>query len=283
MNKLRANPYRAASRLVVACLLLLVFGGVAWSQTVYSTPVRVTNTPLPVAATEAAPLYVAPAGSRMAVQVVNAAVNVTAASPLPVTAPSPLPVTMSGTLPVAQQGTVTVAPAGGEMQVTGTVAIHGTPTVTLSGTPQVTLSGTPQVTLSSTGNTVKLAGTPVIRQWAVILSGDYFTDWILAPDFLDKAIEAETVTATCSFPIGQKPVKTIFQVRPLGGGDAAFPVPMTMTGSSPDYALDFWAGSLPGKVYIPGDAAIRFQVVRTPHMTDAECWVSLSGRMHDSF
>ena len=127
--------------LAVAGILSLVFACGAWSQTVYSSPVRVTNTPLPVAAGETAPLYVTPAGGKMAVQVGNSAVNVTA--------PSPLPVTMSGTLPVAQQGTVTVTPSGGQMPVTGTVAI----------------SGTPQVALSGTGNTVNLGGTFIVRSW----------------------------------------------------------------------------------------------------------------------
>ena len=269
MNKLRADSYRAASRLAVAGILLLVFACGAWSQTVYSSPVRVTNTPLPVAAPEATPLYVTPTGGKMQVLVGNT-VNVTA--------PSPLPVTMSGTLPVAQQGTVTVTPSGGQMSVTGTVAIHGTPTVELSGTPQVTLSGTPEVTLSTTGNTVKLAGTPYIHQWQVDLIGSYLTDWWLLP-YPTQAVEAETVTARCTFPVGQKPVYALFVVHfPTSGAETGFPVPMTFAGSSPDTLADYWVGAVPGKLYIADGSWIRFDIVRTPHMTDATCWVSIAGR-----
>jgi hypothetical protein len=238
MNTLRADSYRAASHLAVAGTLLLVFACGAWSQT-YSSPVRITNT-------EAAPVYVAPVGGKMAVQVGNT-VNVTAPSASP--------------LPVAQQGPVTV---------NGTVA----------------LSGTPQVALSATGNAVELAGTPVIRQWAVTLGGGaYHTFWSLTLHFLDKAIEAETVTAICSFPVGQKPVKTQLELQADNGAGTrvAFPFLMTLTGSSPDYNLDFWSGSLPGKVYIAPNTYMSFQVVRTPHVTDAACWVSIAGRERDPF
>jgi hypothetical protein len=100
---LNTLAFRAASLLAAATVSLVAVYG----QTTYSSPVRVTNTPLPV----------------------SGAVTVTPAA---------------GSMPVVQQGTVTVAPAGGTMPVGGTVALSGTPAVTLSGVAnQVRLAGTP--------------------------------------------------------------------------------------------------------------------------------------------
>ena len=264
MNKLRANPYRAASRLAVAGILLLVFGGVAWSQTVYSTPVRVTNTPLPVAAPEATPVYVAPSGGRLPVQVVNSSVNVSAASPLPVTA--------SGTLPVAQQGTVTVTPAGGQMPVT------------ISGTPTVDLRGTPPVTLAGTGNTVKLAGTPFIQAFEIVNTppGTRYNRVFLAPGFDNKAIEVETVTVWCSVDTDQKIMRSYIEVLLASGTTVYFPIPMMFQGSDP-FSQDFWVGSVPGRFYLPSDAMLQFTIDRQTATGWARCYVSMAGRKHDAF
>ena len=262
MNQLKTNPYRAASRLAVAGILLLVFGGVAWSQTVYSTPVRVTNTPLPVAAPEATPVYVAPAGSRMAVQVVNSAVNVSAASPLPVTAPSPLPVTMSGTLPVSQQGTVTVTPAGGQMSVTGNVSIHGTPTVALS----------------TTGNTVNLGGTFIVRSWDASSSSGFYTLSIPLGDFAN-AVEADMVTFHCYTNVGPKVTKVTLWMDSHAGDQPRFPF-VTVVETPVDASVVYWSGALPGRLYIPAGATLQFYFDVRPAATEGQCFVGLSGRMH---
>ncbi|MGA2324928.1 MAG: hypothetical protein ABSH05_01445 [Bryobacteraceae bacterium] len=238
--------------LAVAGILLLVFACGAWSQTVYSSPLRVTNTPLPVAAGETAPLYVTPAGGRMAVQVVNSAVNVTAASPLPVT--------MSGTLPVAQQGTVTVAPSGGQMPVTGTVA----------------LSGTPQVALSGTGNTVNLGGTFIVRSWDYNFPGAY-TVSIPMGNFVN-AVEADMVTFHCYSNAGAKVTKAIIWMDSHAGDQPRFPF-VTIAETVGDATTTWWSAALPGKLYIPAGADLHFYLdFREP--ATGQCFVGLSGRMH---
>jgi hypothetical protein len=251
MNKLRADSYRAASRLAVAGILLLVFAGGAWSQTVYSSPVRVTNTPLPVAAANDAPLWVTPAGGKMSVQVGNT-VNVTA--------PSPLPVTMSGTLPVAQQGTVTVTPSGGQMPVTGTVA----------------LSGTPQVALSGTENTVNLGGTFIVRSWDQAFSSNY-TVSIPMGNFVN-AVEADMVTFHCYSNAGANVTKAIIWMDSHAGDQPRFPF-VTISETVGDATTTYWNAALPGKLYIPAGADLHFYLdFRAP--AEGQCFIGLSGRMH---
>jgi hypothetical protein len=237
--------------LAVAGILSLVFACGAWSQTVYSSPVRVTNTPLPVATAEGAPLSVTPAGGKMSVQVGNT-VNVTA--------PSPLPVTMSGTLPVAQQGTVTVAPLGGQMLVSGTVA----------------LSGTPQVALSGTGNTVNLGGTFIVRSWDYSFPGAY-TVSIPMGNFVN-AVEADMVTFHCYSNAGAKVTKAIIWMDSHAGDQPRFPF-VTIAETVGDATTTWWSAALPGKLYIPAGADVHFYLdFRAP--AEGQCFVGLSGRMH---
>jgi hypothetical protein len=114
----------------------------------------------------------------------------------------------------------------------------------------------------------------------VDLIGGYATNWFLLP-YPTQAVEAETVTVRCTFAVGQKPVSAIFLVDypPHPDGlEVSFPIPMTFQGSSPDFNADYWSGAVPGKVYIPDDSYIRVYIIRTPHISDATCWVSIAGR-----
>lgn len=245
---------RAASLLAAACLTLAT----AYGQTVYSSPVKVTNTPLPV----------------------SGSMSVTGVVPVTVPNGQPLPVKIGDTVPVQQQGTVTVAPSGGTMPVSGTVSLQGTPSVTISGTPAVALSGTPTVTLGAGDNLVKLAGTPfALDGTAELPDGVMFNGYAVATFPAGSYSEIEFASMRCGFEQPGRLWVAELGVTTPGFGSVKYPMPMV------SYLLrgthEWYLGATPVKIYAQANSQLYVHMQRSTGDTGyAKCTVSVSGRSY---
>jgi hypothetical protein len=242
---------RAASLLAAASLSLVAVYG----QTTYSSPVRVTNTPLPVSG---------------AVQV-----TVPPGVPLPVKIGDTLSVVpAAGSMPVVQQGTVTVTPAGGTMSVTpagGTMPVSGT----------VGLSGTPAVTLSGVANQVRLAGTPFSRRGlAVLPDGGLYGEYSVGTLPAGSLVEIEFASMRCGF---EQPGYLFWaEINVLGpSGITRYSYPMPMASYLTRGTIVWYHAALPVKIYATGDSELMVRMQRSAGTTGfAECTLAVSGRSY---
>lgn len=285
---------RGASVLAAASVILATAHG----QT-YSSPVRVTNTPLPVsgqvavsgnvAVTNTVPVT-APAGYSMPVKIGEQVLVSPAAGTMPVAQQGTVTVTPSGgTLPVAQQGTVTVTPASGTLPV----AQQGTVTVTPAGgtmpvSGAVLLSGSASVTLSGNDNQVRLAGTPFWRDGVTcqIPDGEYIADCAFTVTLPEGAyVEIELLTGECYFNNTDTQGKfgklflNFEAYGALGYGNQFIPIPATSRMESAGQL--YIPIALPVKIYAVGGSTPSLRVSRWGASTGlAQCRVNLSGRSY---
>jgi len=244
---LNTPVFRAASLLASACVALVTVHG----QTTYSSPVKVTNTPLPVSGTVA----------------VTGRVSVDNTVPVTVPAGVPLPVKIgdvlsvapaNGSMPVAQQGTVTVTPAGGTMPVSGTVALSGTPLVTLSGANNL-VQAKPAGTPFTLGNEVSRSSTAVTEQHYLFS----------APSGGDSEIEFLAVRCGSASPD--------FNIELVASGHN-FPIFLDLVKSTPSFS--YWHGTRLVKIYVSAGSQIQLEMKAMGATGGTTCLVTATGRTY---